>query len=494
MIKQKHKILAIFIILAFCISLANEVSASVTDDFEYYQKYQLYPKYEKKQKYDKYKKYKRNKDKYGFDSAKEKAAAKDGYNKYKLYKKDPKKYSSYAQYEKQYKKYSKYKKYVTPYSKYSQYKKYKNYNKSQYERYKNYGSAEYKAGYDRYVAFMNDLENVTSETGPEIRVGLWSKNHLDAQADPFRITANKSFTITNCNNSTVIGTIPIGTAVRIAHDSDSGNLQVYDSTDLIISEASKTLAGEKVCLQAEDGNSADMIFDVNTPDNLSKGEYDRYRGKIKLQESYSTGTYGNGGLYSDLDFVDNDTEHANRRIWVINILPLEQYMWGYGEMSSGGIGEHAKAMVVAARSYARWYIEYAIKWGDVPQNDEEDGEGFDLLAYSYNQIYKGYDYEIGHSFIPEAARATNGIVMKYEDEYVLGAYCSNTDGNTRALAGYPYLVSVPDPYGKIDNPSAGNHMWGMSANGALVLARDEEWSYTAILSYYYTNISIVKDY
>lgn len=479
-----------------------KAGASVSEDFEYYQKYQLYPKYEKKKKYAKYKKYAKNKDKYGFASASAKAAAKDAYNKYKLYKKDPLKYRAYAQYYEQYKKYSKYKKYVTPYSKYKKYKRYKNYSKSQYNNYKNYGSAEYKAGYDRYVAFMTDLDNVTTDTGPEIRVGLWSKNHLDAISDPFRITASKSFTITNCDNSTVIGTIPVGTAVRVAYTS-GGNLQVYDSTDLIISEASETIVGEKVCLQATDGNSSDMIFDVNTPDNLSKEEYDRYRGKIKLQHSYSSGDYGNGGLYSNNEFVDCDLDHANRRIWVINVLPLEQYMYGFGEMHLGGVPEHEKARIVAGRSYAKWWMEYATKWGDTPQtyagysnedNEKEEGEGFDLLAYSYNQIYNGYDYEVDHSFIPEAARATNGIVMKYEDEYVLGAYCSNTDGNTRALTGFPYLVSVPDPYGKVDNPSAGNHMWGMSANGAVVLAGDYDWSYTAILSYYYTNVSIVKDY
>jgi peptidoglycan hydrolase-like amidase len=218
---------------------------------------------------------------------------------------------------------------------------------------------------------------------------------------------------------------------------------------------------------AHDGNNDDMIFDTNRPIS----DYDHYRGKIKIQHSNTT---------------DNEAQEGNsRRIWVINMLPLEHYMWGYGEMSTGGVEEHAKAMIVAARSYARWYIEYATKWAE---------EGFNLLSTSSSQIYNGYDYEVTHSFIPEAARKTNGIIMKYDNEYALGAYCSNTDGNTRTLDGYPYLVSVPDPYGKIDNPSSGNHMWGMSANGSLVLARDYDYSYTGILSYYYTGISIVKDY
>jgi peptidoglycan hydrolase-like amidase len=163
---------------------------------------------------------------------------------------------------------------------------------------------------------------------------------------------------------------------------------------------------------------------------------------------------------------------------------LEQYLWGYGEMA-GGVENHSKALIVAARSYARWWIEYATKW---------DMAGFDLIASPFNQIYNGYDYEIAHPLVADAAHKTNGILMKYGSEYVLGAYSSNTDGATRALAGYPYLVSVPDPYGKIDNPAPGNHMWGMSANGSLVLARDYSWQWSRILSYYYSKIDIVKEY
>lgn len=458
-----------FFLLAsfFLLLLPNiKVSAFVSEDFEYYQKYPLYSKYEKKQKYSKYKKYSKNKKKYGFADAKEKAAAKDGYTKYKLYKKDPVKYRAYAQYEAAYKKYSKYKKYVTPYSKYKKYKKYKKYDKDSYNRYKNYGSAEYKAGYNRYVAFMNDLANVTTNTGPEIRVGLWSNSKGDLQDSPFKITANKIFDVTDCNG-TIIGEIPVGENARVTYvGNPEGTLEVYNSNSVPLIPTTSLEEG-KICFEANDGNNSDIIFDVNKP--LSN--YDHYRGKVKLQ-------------YSDTS--DNTTQEGEpKRIWVINTLPLEHYMWGFGEMSSGGVKEHAKAMIVAARSYARWYIEYANKWSE---------EGFHLLSTASSQIYNGYDYETAHSFIPEAAQETNGIIMKYGSEYVLGAYCSNTDGNTRDLAGYPYLVSVPDPYGKVDNPSAGNHMWGMSANGSLVLARDHDYSYTAILSYYYTSISIVKDY
>lgn len=488
-ITRKTKLVLIFILFSFLFLPSAKTNASVSQDYEYYQKYPLSSKYDKYKKYSEYRKLQKIKKELGFDDLKKKEAAKTGYNNYRLYKKDPKKYASFAKYAQLYKDYKKYQKYSGA----SKYKKFKKFNDKKYEKYKKYGGDEYEAGYNRYVAFMNDISSVTTNTGPEIRVGLWSKNHLDAASEPFRITANKSFTVTNCDSSTVIGTIPVDSTIRVAYDS-GGNLKVYDSTSLIIPE---TVVGEKVCLQATDGNSADMIFDVNTPTNLSKAGYEHYRGKIKLQHSYSTDNYD---LYSSSSFADNDTEHAMRRIWVINILPLEHYMWGFGEMSSGGVSEHAKAMIVAARSYARWYIEYATKWGDTAQEAGEDGEGFDILSYSSSQIYNGYDYETDHSFIPEAARATNGIVMTYGNEYVLGAYCSYTDGNTRSLSGYPYLASVSDPYGKNSSMTteemvaAGNHMWGMSANGSLVLARDYDWKFTGILSYYYTGINIGKSY
>jgi len=482
----KTKFISITILLSFLLTPLFELRASTADDASAYEKFPLHSKYDKKKKYGEYKKYKKVKLELGFDDAKVRFAAKDAYTNYKLYLKDKVKYRAFAKYLPQYNAYKKYKKYSDA----SKYKKYKKYDKKEYDKYKKYGSRAYEDGYNRYRVFMNDINNVTTNPGPEIRVGLWSKNHLDAaeSADPFRITANKSFTVTKCDG-VAIGTIQTDANLNVAYES-GGNLTVYNSTNSIL----RTTVNEKVCLQAADGNNSDMIFDVNTPTNISKAGYEHYRGKIKLQHSFSTDNYN---LYSDPSFTDNDPAHAQRRIWVINLLPLEQYMWGYGEMSTGGVENHAKTMIVAARSYARWYLDIPPtnrKWGDYTTTAGETPEGFDILSYSFSQIYNGYDYEITHPFIADAARKTNGVIMKYGSEYVLAAYCSNTDGNTRALPGYPYLLSVPDPYGKVDAPGPGNHMWGMSAAGALNLAMNYNWGWTRILPYYYSGVSIVKEY
>ena len=488
--QKRTQLFSIFLLISILFPLgANNSKASLADDADYYSKYPLYEKYEKKQKYGKYKKLQKIVTSLGFDDKTTKAQAKDGYTKYKQYKKNPKQFPQYSRYLPQYNSYKKY----LGYAEYGKYKKYKKYDKKEYDKYKKYGGSEYKAGYERYLTFMHDLSNVTTDLGPEISVGLWSKNHIDAQEsnDPFRITANKAFTVTKCD-STVIGTVQTTSNVRVAY-AGSAQLKVYN-TDLTVPA---TTVNERVCLQAADGNNTDMIFDVNTPSNISKAGYDHYRGKIKIQHSYSTDNYN---LYNNSSFADNDPSHAMRRIWVINTLPLEQYMWGYGEMAKGGTEDFAKTMIVAARSYARWHLAYGTKWGETPSIEGETGEGFNILSYSFSQIYNGYDYETAHSFIPEAAKKTNGIIMKYSNEYVLGAYCSYTDGNTRSLDGYPYLVSVSDPYGKNSSLTTdqmianGNHMWGLSANGGLTLASDYGWPWTRILSYYYSGIDIVKEY
>ena len=464
-----------------------KANASIADDANYYEKFPLYGKYEKKQKYGEYKKLQKIKAELGFDDAKKKQAAKDGFTKYKLYLKDKAKNRAFAIYLPQYNAYKKYQKYSDA----SKYKKYKGYDKKEYDKYKKYGSKEYEDGYNRHKAFINDIANVTTNRGPQIGVGLWSYSIADLQASPFKITANKPFNVTDCVEATINPTpIAIGENARVTYLGPDGILQAYNSNAIPLFPT--TDKPGKFCFASSDGNNDDIIFDVNRPNST----YDQYRGKIKIQHSYTS---------------DNQTQEGDlRRIWVVNELPLEQYVWGFGEIG-GGVEQHSLAMIVAARTYARWYLQPTVtKWNE---------EGFNVLSNSGSQIYNGYDYEKNHTSIPDLARKTNGIIMRNQDgDIVLAAYGSWTDGRTRkyedglfgascksatpgdSSAVYPELSAVDDPYGK--NPTldtcalsaAGNHMVGMSANGSLNLAANYGWSWTRILSYYYSKINIVKEY
>ena len=480
----KIKIIIPILLLSFFLTPIIKVHASIADDANYYEKFPLFEKYEKKQLYDKYKKLQKIKKQLGFDKPATKQAAKEGYANYKLYKKDPNSYRAYAKFLPQYNAYKKYQKY----SDYGKYSKYSKYDVDKYDRYEKYGSKEYEDGYNRYKVFMNDLTNVTTNLGPEIKVGLWSYSKDDLLSNSFQISANKQFKVTNCD-STIIGQIPIGQNAKVTYVSGSdGTLRVYNDSATI----TQTDVPTNICFESADGNNSDIIFDTNRPNST----YDHYRGKIKIEHSNTS---------------DNQTqEGTSRRIWVINMLPLEQYVWGFGEIG-GGVEQHSLAMIVTARTYARWYLQAGVnKWAE---------EGFNVLSTSGAQIYSGYDYEKDHPTIPALAKKTNGIIMKNQDgDIVLAAYSSWTDGRTRkyedglfggscksATSGdtssiYPELSSVPDPYGKNPNlstcalASAGNHMVGLSANGSLVLARDNGWSWTHILSYYYSKISIIKEY
>jgi hypothetical protein len=479
----KTKIILSALILSFLLTPIFDIYASLSDDANAYEKYPLHEKYEKKKKY---KEYVKAKEKYAFKDSAERLKYKQAYDNYRLFKKNPATYRRYAVLLPEYNKYKKYKEKYLPVKKYSQYKKY---NKKEYDKYKNYGSKEYKDGYNRYKIFMNDLGNVTANRGPQINVGLWSYSISDLQNSPFKITANKPFNATNCAGS-VIGQIPVGQNARVTYvDGSNGTLRIYNTE---IPPITQTDVPTNICFEASDGNGDDMLFDVNKPNST----YDQYRGKIKIQHSYTQ---------------DNqDQEGDLRRIWVINMLPLEHYVWGFGEIG-GGVEQHSLAMLVTARTYARWYLQPTVtKWNE---------EGFNVLSTSGSQIYSGYDYEKDHSTIPDLARQTNGIIMKNQDgDIVLAAYGSWTDGRTRKYedglfssscksptsgdtsALYPELSAVSDPYGKNSSldtcalSAAGNHMVGLSANGSLNLAQNHDWTWTRILSYYYSRINIVKEY
>jgi SpoIID/LytB domain protein len=185
-------------------------------------------------------------------------------------------------------------------------------------------------------------------------------------------------------------------------------------------------------------------------------------------------------------------------IWVIDTLPMDQYVWGMGETTGTGPFEHTKVMTTMFRTYGYWYREYATKYLKY---------GFAIRSDSGSQIYLGYDWEKKYPNIKKAADATKGIIAKYKNEVALTPYSSWSDGRTRSFEerwgsdDYPWCKSVKDPYGK--HPSmntkqleaAGNHMVGLIANGSVKLAGDKyKKKYDWILKYYYTKITLAKMY
>jgi len=152
------------------------------------------------------------------------------------------------------------------------------------------------------------------------------------------------------------------------------------------------------------------------------GRYHAYRGTIVAQPS--------GGL-----------------LYMINVLPIEDYLRGLGEVPSSWPLEAIKAQIVAARCYALTHM------GSTGLYDVDDTTQF--------QVYRGIDSESGSQ--NAAVDQTAGQVLMYGGR-VIEAFFSASDGGHTAnvsdvfggsLATYPYLRGVLDPWDIV----APRHTW-----------------------------------
>ena len=470
---------AFFSILIF--SQANIVSAAETgnemSDKILYEKYESFLNYEKHQKYKEYservKKYEKYKKKYSFSSSSERRRYKNAYKKYKKYKKNKSKYSKYKKCKRKYKKYRKYKSKYEPvkesYEKVRKYKKYEEYSDDKYGKseFKQYGTDEYRQGWAKYKQVNKETQADLGGDyfGPEITVGLFKFSKNDLRDGSFRVRANKDYVVRDMAGNS-LGTILAKTTTKVRYDGD-GKLKVDGSMEDI-------LVDREIIFEAVTADEKDLIFEIVSPHiDCYSNNCNKYRGKLKLRYS----------PYS-------------KKIWLINVLPLEQYVWGMGEITGTGDSDYNDTMTTAYRTYGYWKIKYSTKF---------IAEGFKVNATPGNQLYFGYVWEEKHQRIKRAAQKTRGNLVMYEDRIAIVPYSSWTDGRTRSFKekwgsdNFPWCQSVKDSYGKhptknyTELQASGNHMVGLSAHGALDRA-DAGWDYEKILKYYLRGIDIYQAY
>ena len=179
---------------------------------------------------------------------------------------------------------------------------------------------------------------------------------------------------------------------------------------------------------------------------------------------------------------------------VINELPLEQYLYGIGEVSNGDPTEKIKTIAVLARTYAKYYIDRRgqadAKFPRKPYDLDDDPD--------VSQKYLGYGLEKRSPKIKRAVDATRGQVVEYEGEVVKTPYFNSTDGTATRSAedvwGWthtPYLVSVSDPL--CEATAFNGHGVGLSGCGATQAAQ-RGYSFKDIIKYYYTGVEIADLY
>lgn len=194
----------------------------------------------------------------------------------------------------------------------------------------------------------------------------------------------------------------------------------------------------------------------------------------------------------------------SNKIWAVNELDLEDYLKGIAEISSTDAAEYQKSMVVAARTYAQYYLQKGGKRGA--------DEVYILNNTSTDQLYKGYAREVLAPSIVAAVNATTGEIITYNGAPIVSAYSSGASelqasgtksacviwGTKYCGAEFSYLGGgVKDPAGATyDNASCtgANHCVGLSGAGARAFAKAGTKNYQEILKYYYPGTEIKKNY
>lgn len=134
----------------------------------------------------------------------------------------------------------------------------------------------------------------------------------------------------------------------------------------------------------------------------------------------------------------------NRNIWIINELPLEEYLVGLvnKEISSQWPLGAVKAQVLAARTYAYF------------QKEKRADNLFDVEATVNDQVYGGVDSEDERA--RKAVLETEGEVILYQGKPIFAVYHACCGGRTESptylwSGDYPYLKSISCIY-CLDSP------------------------------------------
>lgn len=288
------------------------------------------------------------------------------------------------------------------------------------------------------------------EQGPDMRVGLF---HTE---ESISITNTKAWQVYDATD-TLLASVPANQVVTFFYINSKGEY-AFDFID-------KTIRSNSYL---KISNFNDGLFTVTSLED---------RPSWNLSINYND-------FIGDLEIRHNDYKD---RTWLIEILPLEEYVMGIKETSNSDPLEYLKAMSVAARTYALYHHESGRKHAK---------EFFDVDSY-YDQVYKGQVVRVIMPKLEQAVRETAGQVVTYDNEIIVAAYFSHSDGRTRSFqevwgSNVPYLISVPTPY------TADLELWGhgvgIDATDARAHVRKDNWTYDQIIKYYYTKVLLEEIY
>jgi hypothetical protein len=308
----------------------------------------------------------------------------------------------------------------------------------------------YKALSFKFKVIDNQFQSFENDDN-QIRV------RLGFEGDP-EVTANGSYEVVSGNHS--LATLHAGELTSVSFE--AGNYNVNANGVVFIKQDPIRIVPKNSAILQVRNYDHRPAWNQELNDN-------QYRGVLEVRA----------------DSENPDNKERNNLI-VINELPVEDYLLGLAEVPNNEEPEKAKALVVAARSYAKYYIDIDEKFPGQPYNLDDNPD--------VSQKYLGYGFEKRAPNVNQAVEDTRGQVLIYGGGVVKAPYFNQTDGtNTKSAEevwGWthtPYLVSVDDSY--CDGDQFLGHGVGLSGCGATEMAR-QGFDYQEILEHYYTGIEV----
>lgn len=298
-----------------------------------------------------------------------------------------------------------------------------------------------------------DASNISARVlvaEPKIRVGLYSTNEVVKFISPY------PYSIYAANE--LKGLLPPNTSASLSYSNG-----IYS-----FSSAGNSFTTDKhLRLAADDPNYYFTVIN-----------YDR-------EVAYR----GNKNFNSYRDTLELKYSPRTEVPYVVNELALDTYVAGIAETTNDAHPEYAKAVLVAARSYAYYHINNGVP---------KDQRTFDVYATTVDQLYLGYNSELLMSNIVKMAKVTYGEMVTYQSQVVTTPYFGHSDGSTRTWsevwggADKAWLQRVEAKYDQ--GLSMYGHGVGMSTRDASLRATNDGWDYQKLLKYYYTGVEVEKVY
>ena len=286
---------------------------------------------------------------------------------------------------------------------------------------------------------------------PEVRVGILELGPANDEELQATVSATAAFTITTVSG-TEIAALDAGVRVITTYEDGLYRLRIFGREPILVAEP-------VLFTTSPDGL---MIVDEIQPGSLYRGRFE-FRHAPKLESS-----------------------------WLINILPMDDYLAGLIEQGEYAPSESLKASVITFRSYAL-AVQSRIR--------KKDLEPFDLASsttrtpsyFTRHQFYVGVRRDYEGSRLRETIEETRGRVITFEGEIIEAIYFSQAGGRTYTWAdtwgppGRAWALGVDDPI------SAGwtqiGHGVGMPLRSASALA-NQGYAAEHILKKYYSGVEL----